>query len=107
VAVPAATAGFGPSYPFGTIARHRFEHGRHFGAWRTREGGESTLRVAAPAPLVPFALLARAGRRALRLPGHRRSFLGASPWFLALATAWAAGEAAGALAGPPRPGTPP
>lgn len=102
VAVPGATAGFGRSFPLSTILRHRFEHGRHFGAWRVGGGGESAARVVLPAPLVPFALLARAGRQAMRRAGHRRAFLGAAPAFLALATAWAAGEATGALAGPER-----
>ena len=100
-AVPAATAGFGRSYPFGTILHHRFEHGRRFGASRARSGAVAKARVVVPAPLVPLVLLARAGRQALRFPEHRRRFLSAVPSFVALATAWAAGEAIGALVGVP------
>jgi hypothetical protein len=97
VAVPEATAGFGPAFPFGTILHHRFVHGRHHGGWRVREDGQSRWRVLLPAPLVPFVLLGRAARRSLRHPEHRRSLLvGAAP-FLALSAAWAAGEAVGAV----------
>lgn len=61
-AVPEATAGFGRSFPLRTILRHRFQHGRHHGAWRSGEGGQSRLRVVLPAPLVPWIFLARSVR---------------------------------------------
>jgi hypothetical protein len=96
VAVPEATAGFGPAFPFPTIVRHRFVHGRHHGEWRVREGRQPRWRVLLPAPLVPLVLLVRGARRALGDPAHRRSFLAGAGPFLALSTAWAAGEAVGA-----------
>lgn len=96
VAVPAATAGFGRSFPFSTIFRHRYRHGYHYGAWRVREGGQGLLRVLLPAPLVPLVLMARAMRAARRF-GLARTLAASAPSFLALGWAWAAGEAAGAL----------
>lgn len=101
VAVPAAAVGFGRAFPFGTILRHRFVHGRHFGATRASAGGRARLRVLLPAPLVPFVLLARNARGAFAVPGYGRAFLTALPPFLALSCTWAAGEAFGALFGPP------
>jgi len=93
-----ATASFGLSAPFGCTVRHRYLHGRHFGASRVAHGS-SALRIVAAAPLVPLILAWRAARRALPAPEHRRRFLLALPLFLVLASAWAAGEARGALAG--------
>lgn len=92
-----ATATFIRSAPFWCIARHRYAHGRHFGASRVAHGS-SALRIVGAAPLVPLVLAWRAARRALREREHRRRFLLAMPLFLALAAAWAAGEAHGALA---------
>jgi hypothetical protein len=92
-----ATASFGLAAPFGCSVRHRYAHGRHFGASRVTHGS-SRLRVIAAAPLVPLILAWRAARRALPAPEHRRRFLLALPLFLVLASAWAAGEARGALA---------
>jgi hypothetical protein len=54
------------------------------------------------APLVPGVLLLRVARRVARAPGHWPSFISSSGAFLVLATAWAAGEAIGALTAPPR-----
>lgn len=97
LAVPAASVAFGRSFPFEVILRHRFDHGRHFGEWRVREGGESRWRVLAAVPLVPMVLLGRSARRALRRPGHRLGFAAASAPLLGLAAAWAMGEGVGAL----------
>jgi glycosyltransferase involved in cell wall biosynthesis len=98
VAVPEATAGFGPGFPFSTILQHRFVHGRHHGEWRVRQDGEPRWRVLLPAPLVPFVLLGRAARRTRAHRDQRRALLmGAAP-FLVLSAAWAAGEAVGAMA---------
>lgn len=103
LAVPEASAGFGPAYPFGTIFRHRFVHGRHHGRWRVRDDGQPRWRVLLPAPLVPLVLLGRAARQALSESYRGPSFLTWAGPFLALATAWAAGEAVGAAgAGPLR-----
>jgi hypothetical protein len=91
-----ATAAFNGSSPFWCIARHRYQHGRHFGASRMAHGS-SALRIVAAAPLVPLVLAWRAARRVWREREHRRRFLLAMPLFLTLAAAWAAGEAHGAL----------
>jgi hypothetical protein len=98
--VAAATARFGRSFPFTTIAAHRFAHGRHSGSWRVRTGASSVARSVLAAPLVPLILTVRTARRVLRGKGHRSRFLGSLPIFLVLAASWAAGEAWGAIAGP-------
>ena len=95
-----AVAAFGHAYPFGVIARHRFQHGRRFAAERISSNTRSRWRVLAAAPGVPIVLAARAVRRAYADSEHRGRVATALPGLLALAGAWAAGEAAGALAGP-------
>jgi glycosyltransferase involved in cell wall biosynthesis len=108
-AVPEAVIAFSKSFPPSTIIRHRFAHGRHFGAGRAKGGTRSRWQIVVASPLVPFVLAARAARRALRggsdatastAPDGRMPwrFVVALPWFLVLAGAWAAGEARGALA---------
>jgi hypothetical protein len=99
--VPGATVSYARSFPFATIARHRFHHGRHSGAWRVMHNERSPFVVVAAAPLVPFALAARVWRRVRPAAAHRRRFLRALPAFLALATCWAIGEAVGAIGGAP------
>jgi hypothetical protein len=94
-AVPEASAGFGHSFPLRTIFRHRFHHGRHCGAMRAEE--MSRARVVLPAPLVPAVLLARSARLAWPHPALRFDLLRSIPAFMLLASAWAAGEAVGAL----------
>ena len=96
-----ATARYGRSFPFLTIAAHRFHHGRHAGAWRVATGQRSLGLLIASAPAVPFALAARSWRRVRSIPAHRSRFLRALPVVLALATMWAAGEAVGAMTGAP------
>ena len=98
--VAAATAYFGRSFPFTTIAAHRFAHGRHSGSWRVQTGASSAVRSVLAAPLVPFVLAARTARRVTRVHGHLTRFLASLPIFLVLAASWAAGEAWGAVAGP-------
>lgn len=93
-----ATVAFGRSFPLGVISRHRYGHGRHFGAWRVGRGA-SPLRLVLAAPLVPFVLVARIKRRVRRSGRHRASFILASVVILWLATCWAIGEAWGAIAG--------
>jgi glycosyltransferase involved in cell wall biosynthesis len=89
------------SFPFATIAGHRYRHGRHAGAWRAATGAKSSLAIIAASPLVPVALAARAWRRVRGSAPHRARFVRALPRFLVLATLWAVGEAVGALAGAP------
>ncbi len=99
VAVPAATAAFGRSFPLRTIAAHRFAHGRQFGAGRVRGGIRAAWQIVLAAPAVPVVLAARAARRVARTTTGRWRFIVALPWFLLLAGAWASGEAWGALRG--------
>ena len=96
VATSGASVFFIDSAPLGSMLRHRFAHGRHFAAERVAQG-VSRLRIVAAAPLVPLLLAFRAARRVAGVPGYRRRFVSALPAFLALASAWAAGEAFGAL----------
>jgi hypothetical protein len=79
--------------------RHRFAHGRHFGAWRVSVGERSWSQIALAAPLVPFLLALRASGRVMSSAGRRWHFVSALPVFLVIASAWAAGEAFGALRG--------
>jgi glycosyltransferase involved in cell wall biosynthesis len=88
---------FGPSFPLATILRHRFAHGRHFGASRVSSGAASRWRIAAASPTVPALLAARAARRVLPVPEHRLRLLTALPGFVVLAGAWALGEVVGAF----------
>ncbi len=94
-AVPEAACEFGRSFPFLVVARHRFAHGQHSGASRARQGVRPAWQIVAGAPLVPAVLAGRAAGRVMR-DGGAWHFWAALPWFLALASCWAAGEAVGA-----------
>lgn len=107
-AAPRAVVAFSRSFPARTILRHRFAHGRYFGAGRVGGGTRTAWQIVLAAPLVPFVLAGRAAMRAARGPAPWR-FIAALPWFLSLAGAWAAGEAWGAMhadAGLPAPRPP-
>ncbi len=80
------------------IVRERFRHGRHFGAWRA-DSTARRVRIIAAAPLVPLVLAVRIARRIWPFPHHRIRFIAALPWLVVFVTAWALGEAAGALGG--------
>lgn len=95
-AVPDAQVLFGPSFRLRTIVAHRFAHGRQFGAGRAR-GGRPRWMLALSAPAVPAILLTRAARRVWQDRASRARFVAALPWFMLLASAWAAGEAWGGL----------
>jgi hypothetical protein len=97
VAVPEATARFGRSFPLAVIARHRFAHGRHYGEWKVRVGGQAAPRALAAIPAIPPLFLARAARAVLREPAHLRGLLTSALPFLLLAGAWGAGEGLGAI----------
>jgi hypothetical protein len=85
----------------GDLLRQRFHYGRGHGAGRTlgRPRIERLARGVA-APLVPWVLLGRLWRGLPQTPGLRGRVLAASGWILALNSAWALGEAAGAWFGP-------
>jgi glycosyltransferase involved in cell wall biosynthesis len=99
--VGGATAHYGRSFPFSTIAMHRFHHGRHAGAWRSARGLRAARTIVVTSPLVPVALAVRAWRRIRGAASHRNRFLRSLPLFLVLAAFWAVGEAVGAISGAP------
>lgn len=92
------SAEFGSTPGLPLMASHRFEHGRLFGRSRVTRG-ESSIAIALKAPLVPALLMARIARRVARRREYRVRFTTSLPLLFTLATAWAAGEAAGALEG--------
>lgn len=96
--VPRAIVQFGDGGGLTSNARRRFTHGRLFGASRT-EHGESALRIAVAAPLVPFVLFGRAAARAWPTRQYRRRLIGSLPAFAVLSVSWALGEAVGAMGG--------
>jgi Glycosyl transferase family 2 len=95
--IPGATAWFVDRTTLGTMASHRFAHGRHSGAFRVRSGIRTRWQMLLGAPVVPFVLFARVARRVARVPGHVTSFATSLGAFFVLAFAWAAGEAIGAF----------
>ena len=98
VFVPGAEAHFGPAAALLSLARQRFLHGRHSGSWRVTTGVRSSWQAVAAAPLVPFLLAFRIARRVLPRRADRMRFLSSLPALFLLASAWAAGEAWGAVA---------
>jgi hypothetical protein len=94
---PDARATFVGPVSFGGMFRQRFRHGMEFGISRVQRHGESRAKLLVSAPLVPFVLLARIGKRAAAVPRTRGRFLAALIPLGVLAGSWAAGEAAGAL----------
>ncbi|MDQ6888390.1 MAG: glycosyltransferase [Gemmatimonadota bacterium] len=101
VLVPEATVRFAGATPLGVMARHRFAHGRQYGASRVEAGERRRWQLVLGAPLVPALLWARVAGR-LRA-GDRWKFAYATPAMLLLAAAWAAGESWGAMMGGGRP----
>jgi hypothetical protein len=95
--IPGAAASFGGAPDALRFMRKRFAHGRHYGSWRVRLGGRTRWQMLLSAPLVPFVLLVRTARRASRFPGALSTLLGSAAPFLVIASAWAAGEVAGAF----------
>lgn len=97
---PRAVVDFAGATRLPSIARDRFAHGRWFGAERLAGRGtvERMIRGLA-CPLVPAVLLGRAGRSLIRRRMQVGPWLGAMPSFLAISSAWAAGEAVGAWVG--------
>lgn len=94
---PGASAELVGPVAFGPMLRQRYRHARVFGNSRVRRHGEGRVKLLLSAPLVPLVLLARLAARALPPVRTRRMFLEALPRLALLSTAWAAGEAAGAV----------
>lgn len=95
--VPSAEASMTDADDFGSTLRQRWQHAKTFGGSRVARHGESRAKIALLAPLVPFVLLWRIGRRVFLSHRGWWRFVRASPWLAALAVSWAAGEAAGAV----------
>lgn len=95
----AARARFWGGVGVRAAVRHRFAHGRHFGAWRVAERVRQPWQIGLAAPVVPLLLGARAAVRVLGHAEHRGPFLTSVPVLLAVAGAWAAGEVVGAFFG--------
>ncbi len=93
----AAPVIFGHATALDAISRHRFLHGRHFGAWRVTRRRSDAARLIIGAPLVPLVLLARIGRRVWQSSAYRRRFISASPLILRFTARWSLGEFLGAF----------
>lgn len=92
-----AAARFLGGVGFRDAIRHRFAHGRHFGDWRVSARQRPWWLIVLAAPLVPVLLSVRAFGRVKRSDWW--PLVSALPVFLAIASAWAAGEAVGATRG--------
>jgi hypothetical protein len=101
VLIPGAVARFAGAPGLGTVLGARFQHARHFGAWRVATGGRPAWAIVAAAPLVPALLAWRIIRRVWPQARERVRLALAAPALAALACAWAAGEAWGAVRGGP------
>ena len=95
--VPGMEASFGGAPNLLPFMRQRFAHGRHFARWRSGVGGRPAWKIVVGAPLVPFVLFLRTARRVAKRPGSVSTLAACVAPFLLLASAWAAGEATGAL----------
>ena len=95
--VPGAVATLAGPMSFRALMSQRFLHAREFGAARVRRHGESRTKLLLSAPLVPFVLLGRMGRRTMSAGRYRRQFVRSLPALFVLAVAWAAGEVFGGL----------
>ncbi len=74
----------------------RARHASGYGWTRVAEHGETAVKLLLAAPLVPMVLVARVFRHARRSRGMFQRAILSLPALLALAVAWAWGEAAGA-----------
>ena len=94
--VAAARAALGRSFGLRMFLRQRYAHGREFGLTDVRAGRRGRAAIVLKAPAVPLAIAWRAGRR-VGVGEDTWRFAAALPIVLLFASAWAAGEAAGAL----------
>jgi glycosyltransferase involved in cell wall biosynthesis len=93
----AAPVTFGHAITLDTISRHRFLHGRHFGAWRVARRRSDAARVIIGGPFVPLVLFQRIARRVWKSGAYRKRFISASPLILRLTAQWSLGELLGAF----------
>lgn len=85
------------AFPAADFLRQRFRHGLLFG--RERAAGlpfaARCFRALGAAFLLPWLLLVRASRGAIKEPNLLGGWMRSLPWLLLFASAWAAGEATG------------
>ena len=93
----AAPVTFGHVSTLDTVLRHRFLHGRHFGAWRVARRRSDAASVIIGGPFVPLVLFQRIARRAWKSSAYRKRFISASPLILRLTAQWSLGELLGAF----------
>ena len=93
----AAPVTFGHASSLEVISRHRFLHGRHFGAWRVTRRRSDAARLIIGGPFVPFVLFERIARRVRKSGAYRKRFISASPLVLRLTAQWSLGELLGAF----------
>ena len=97
---PRAVVDFAGTSRLLAIARDRFAHARWFGVERLSGRGKiERMARGLASPLIPAVLLGRAGKSLIRRRMGVGPWLGAMPSFLAISSAWAAGEAIGAWFG--------
>lgn len=99
---PDAVVDFLGGGTFAPSLSHRLMHARHYGAGRTSGRSiASRMMRSASAPMVPPLLLSRIMGNLRRRGEPIAPWLPAMPYLAVLLAAWSAGEATGALFGPP------
>jgi len=99
---PALRVSMGYFSPPGDFFRHRFSHGRIFGAERVT--GASPLRrlfYIFTSPLIPIVLLSRVTLHVLKDNTQKAKFLFSLPWIFFYILGWSSGEFIGYLIGNP------
>ena len=97
VMAAAAPVVFGHASNLEVISRHRFLHGRHFGAWRVMRRRSDAARLIIGGPFVPLVLFERIARRVRKSSAYRKRFIASSPLVLRLTAQWSLGELLGAF----------
>lgn len=98
--VPNAVVALVGPIPFWPLVRQRYHHARAFGWSRVHRHAESAVGIVIRAPLVPIILCSRMLRRARVARVSSWQVLRCIPQLIILTTAWAAGEAVGAVTRP-------
>ena len=94
-----AVLDFAPVLTIRAMLSNRFVHGGHFGAYRVRTLKWPRWRAVVVTPLVPFVLLLRIVQRVWRAGRSATEVIAALPAIVPLLSAWAIGEAVGAISG--------
>jgi len=97
---PAMKVSMGYFSPPGEFFRHRFFHGRIFGAERASQASLiKRLFYILASPLIPLLLLLRVTLNVLRNKTHTVKFILSLPWILFYVLGWSSGELSGYLFG--------